>query len=347
MTFESFCSAHRRLSFPPLNLSKLRMGGIALVALLPLTACSDAPQPPEMPEGVDFFVKTAPFAGQLQPLGAERFRYRGGVSLQSRYRKFGSYSGLSISPDLSTLTAVGWGNWLSGSLKYDDTGNLSGFSLNSVRALLDELGAEITRLQDNDAEALYAADEYFYVGFEENNRIWRYQAPDVAAEAMSVPSAVLEYTPSWGGFSSVTGTADGNLLALTEGGKDPAGNTKGWLWDGSAGDAGSPISLRAAPNWLPVDLTLLPDGDLLLVEVRLGETERYDHSRFSRIAQNDVVAGSVMQAEPVGLLSPPDFHERTEGIHVAEGPNGETLLYLISDSSHNWPTHILLFEIIS
>lgn len=290
-----------------------------------LSACDDTPQPPEMPDGIDFQVSSAEFTGELEVLGDEQFRYRGGVSLQSQYRKFGSYSGLSVSPDLSTLTAVGWGNWLTGALTYDAAGDLADFSLNRSYPLLDEWGTEITHAVDNDAEALFADGSSYYVGFEENNRVWRYDTIDTAATPIHMPQTILQDTPDWGGFSSVTGTHDGRFLALTEGGQDQDGNTKGWLWDSSADDPGGQIWLRAAKGWLPVDLTLLPDGDLLLVEVRVGTSGRYDTSRLSRIKRDDVVVGSVMNTDPLALLAPPNFDGRTEGIHAGRGANGETL----------------------
>jgi len=316
------------------------------VVLASLSACNEAPQPPEMPEAVDFQVIPAAIADPPTAQNIDQLRYRGGVGLQSRDKHFGSYSGLHVSPDLTTLTAVGWGSWLSGSLEYNDTGDLTGFSHIKIHPLLDERGTEVATSEDKDAEALYVAGGYYYVGFETNNRVWRYEKIDAAAERLTVPSTVLQDTPEWGGFSSITGTHDNRFLALTEGGQDQNGNTKGWIWDGSTSDPGGLVWLRAAPGWLPVDLTLLPNGDLLLVEVYVGPPKPYNHSRFSRINQDEVVAGNIMQAEPIALLAPPDFEERIEGIHATRGANDETLIYMISDSSDNWPTQILMFELV-
>jgi hypothetical protein len=60
---------------------------------------------------------------------------------------------------------------------------------------------------------------YYYVGFETNNRIWRYSGITGAAEPVAVPAQGLAEVPGWGGFSSVVVTARRQLLALTEGGE--------------------------------------------------------------------------------------------------------------------------------
>jgi hypothetical protein len=129
---------------------------------------------------------------------------------------------------------------------------------------------------------------------------------------------------------------------MTRGVRDPAGNVKGWLWQDGRPEA---IWLRGDARWLPVDLALLPDGDLLLVEVREDYLAERWHSRFSRIAGADVRAGAVMPAHVLGELYSADHPDRIEGIHASRGSNGETLVYAISDSRRGWPTSLLLFEL--
>lgn len=305
-----------------------------------LTACGA--KPPEMPEGVNFHVIPAQISDDIRLQGAGPLRFRGAIGLQSRVEHFGSFSGLHISHDGKSLIAIGWGSWLTGSLEYDPSGNLSGFRLTSEFPILDQSGNAVKDNKNQDAESLFQSHGYYYVGFETNNRIWRYHQITTNAEQVDLPPEVSADVPSWGGFSSVVGTLSGKMLALTEGGRDKDGNTKGWIW-GSEGSG--LIWLRAARGWLPVDLALLPNGDLLLVEVRRG-SKRSWNNRFSRIDEVQVRVGNVMQASPLTVLSPPDYHERIEGLHAAVGNNGETFVYAISDSSNNWPTHILMFELV-
>ncbi len=312
----------------------------SVVFVLLLTACGA--KPPEMPEGVNFHVIPAQISDNIRLQGAGPLTFRGAIGLQSRDKYFGSFSGLHISHDRKSLIAIGWGSWLTGSLEYDTSGNLSGFGLSSDFPILDQFGNAVKDNDNQDAESLFQANGYYYVGFETNNRIWRYNQITTNAERVDLPPEALADVPAWGGFSSVVGTLSGNMLALTEGGRDEHGNTKGWIW----GEEGSGlIWLRAAPGWLPVDLALLPSGDLLLVEVG-GAWGRSWKNRFSRINHAQVRVGNIMQASPLAILSPPDYHERIEGLHATAGDNGEIFVYAISDSSGNWPTHILMFELV-
>ncbi len=311
-----------------------------LVLCAPLLAACE-PDPPAMPEGVNFQVIPALISDSLRVHGAGPLKFRGGVGLQSRDEYFGSFSGLHLSQDRTELVAIGWGGWLTGILEYDPSGNLAGFTLTGEFPILDQSGNAVTANEDQDAESLFHTRGYYYVGFETNNRIWRYGGIASRAAPVDLPLEATADVPGWGGFSSVVETRTGKMLALTEGGRDEDGNRKGWIWDT---DGGGLIWLRAS-RWLPVDLAQLPNGDLLLVEVRRGPNRSW-HNRLSRIDQGQIRVGNVMQASLLAVLGPPDYHERIEGLHATTGDNGETLVYTISDSSNNWPTHILMFELV-
>ena len=155
-------------------------------------------------------------------------------------------------------------------------------------------------------------------------------------------SLALRDVPDWGGFSSVTATADGKLLALTEGAWDAARNTRGWLWDGRSG---ATVWLRSAFPWLAVDLALLPDGDLLLAEVRPGREDGDYDSRLSRIPRADVRPGATMRAEPLAEFHRPFFRDRIEAVSARRGAQGETLVYALSDVGPGRATRLMLFAL--
>jgi hypothetical protein len=310
-----------------------------LTCLVALAACGDAPRP-SMPAGLEFHV--TPLAiGDSERLGP--LRLRGAVAMQSRDESFGSYSGLHVSDNGTSLVAIGWGGWLMGRLRYGPAGDLAGFQLDGVFPLRDEAGRPIADDADKDAESLVERDGYYYVGFETNSRVARYRGLDAAAEPVHLPPEELAAIPQCCGFSSVVFTARHELLALTEGVRDPEGNVKGWLWQDGRPEA---IWLRSDARWLPVDLALLPDGDLLLVEVREDFWSDRWHSRFSRVAAADVRAGAVMPAKVLGELYSADHPDRIEGIHAYRGSSGETLVYAVSDSRRGWPTSLLVFELV-
>ena len=318
----------------------LRAASVALAACLAALACVDAPRP-SLPEGVDHQVTPLSIRdsdrGRLGPL-----RFRGAVSVQSRNQSFGSYSGLHVSDDGTRLIAIGWGSWLVGRPGHGPTGNLTGFALDGVFPLRDARGQPITDDADKDAESLAEREGHYYVGFETRTRVARYRGIDAAAEPVDLPPEDLAAIPSCCGFSSVAFTARHELLALTEGALDSVGNVKGWLWRNDRAEA---RWLRAESRWLPVDMALLPDGDLLLVEVREDPWSERWHSRFSRIADADVQSGGIMPARVLGELYSADHPDRIEGVHARKGSAGETLVYAISDSRRGWPTTLLMFEL--
>jgi hypothetical protein len=208
--------------------------------------------------------------------------------------------------------------------------------------LRDDGGRPIADDADKDAESLVEREGNDYVGFETNSRVARYGGINAVAEPVNLPPGELAAIPGCCGFSSVVFTARHELLALTEGARDSAGNVKGWLWQNGRAEA---IWLRGESRWLPVDIALLPSGDLLLVEVREDLWSDRWHSRFSRIAGAHVQAGAVMQAHALGELYSADHPDRIEGIHARKGSKGETLIYAISDSRRGWPTSLLMFEL--
>ncbi|MES2522255.1 MAG: esterase-like activity of phytase family protein [Gemmatimonadota bacterium] len=262
--------------------------------------------------------------------------------MQSRNASFGSYSGLHVSDDGRSLIAIGWGSWFVGRPVHGPIGALSGMEMEGVYPIRDVGGQPITNDAEKDAESLVEMDGSYYVGFETNTRIALFRAIDAAAVPVNLAPEDLASVPNCCGFSSVLFTARGELLAVTEAAHDSAGNVRGWLWQNGGPQA---IALRGESRWLPVDIALLPDGDLLLVEVREDLwTERW-HSRFSRVAAADVQPGRVMSARVLGELYSADHPDRIEGIHARRGRGGETLVYAMSDSRRGWPSSLLLFEL--
>ena len=310
-----------------------------VLSLWTLAACSG--RPPAMPAGVELQITTLSLTDSATSAALGPLRFRGAVALRSRSESFGSYSGLHVSEDGTDLVAIGSRGWLVGHLRYGPSGDLAGFDLEGEFPIRDARGQPVIDAADRDAESLVEAGGQYYVGFETNSRVSRFDGITAAAQPVNLPPEELATIPRCCGFSSVVITGQQELLALTEAARDSAGNVKGWIW---AEEEPEVIWLRAAPGWFPVDLALLPHGDLLLVEVRHGKSNLW-HSRFSRIAATNVSAGKIMQARSLGELHSASHPDRIEGIHARTGRNGEILIYAISDSGRGWPTNVLLFEL--
>lgn len=312
---------------------------LSLVILL-AAACGDddPPRPPPLPEGVDFALRAPKIDDGIRSNGVGALKWRGGVSLQWRDPAEGGYSGLVVAPDGTKMTAVGRSGWLEGGLRYDAAGMLSGFDGPDQSPLSGEDGAPLTAPEDMDAEALTLTPKGFLVGFETRNRIDRYAAPGEAAAPFPLPEELLKDTPDWGGFSTVFTRADGRVVTLTEGARDPQG-VRGWI------EGEGLFWLATGEEWLPVDAARLPGGDIALIEVSRSDTGRYDRTRVSRIDAAALVGGATVQARQIALLEPPRYWEKIEAVAARSDPSGATLIYLMSDSRGSWPTDVMMFEL--
>lgn len=312
----------------------------ALLTCIAVAACGEEEQarPPAMPEGADFVTRAPKIAEEIRTNGVGALKWRGGVSLQWRNPAEGGYSGLVVSPDGRRLTAVGWSGWLQGRLSYDLDGALAAFEGLLQAPLKGGDGAPLIETDARDAEALAETPDGYLVGFETLNRVARYQSPEAAAVPFALPAALAAGVPDWGGFSSVAARADGRVVILTEGARDADG-VRGWI------EGEGLFWLDTGEEWLPVDLARLPGGDFALIEVGESRTGRFDRTRVSILKGGDLRGGAVLSAAEVALLEPPRYWEKIEAVAAREGPDGEALIYLMSDSRGSWPTDVMMFEL--
>ena len=164
-----------------------------------------------------------------------------------------------------------------------------------------------------------------------------------------LPREALDDIMRGAGYSSVAALKGGGTAFLAEYTYPDAGiktfvpgvRTRGWLRlrDGSAG----PFWLRPAPKWLPVDLRQLPDGDLLLVQVHIGPgAANIDQSRLSRVKLSDLKIGATIDPEELAVIAAPIPSPRVEAITVGRGRKGETLVYVMTNTS---PAQLFLFAL--
>ena len=158
---------------------------------------------PKHPERKDF--------GSLTLLGA--------FHLESKDKRFGGLSGLSIGKDGKLYAVSDRGYWLSARMVTAKNGALTNLIDWQIAPILTTAKTPVTgRLRD--AEALTRTwDGSFLVAFEGVHRIWRYPPPPEAFQSapssVQIPSAVSR-APSNGGIEALTVLPDGRLLAITE-----------------------------------------------------------------------------------------------------------------------------------
>ena len=92
--------------------------------------------------------------------------------------------------------------------------------------------------------------------------------------------------------------------------------------------------------------TILPDGDLVVVERRASILGGFG-ARIVRVPGASIEAGAELSGTELAVLEPPVTTDNFEGISVVATPDGRTLLYLVSDDNL-WGfqrTLLMMFEI--
>jgi len=273
--------------------------------------------------------------------------YRGGVALSSPDARFGGWSDMRVSADGTTLTAISdRGAWLQARILHDAGGTLKGLAAARIGRLVDPAGRPFEGFK-GDAESLAAtADGGWIVGFERRHRMLLYpraEPPFSAPPALVPPPPGLERAPSNGGLEALVQLGPGQLLALTEDLTDAAGDIVGWIREGTAWRQ---IGYAAEPRFRPTAATILPDGDLVVLERRLGFFD-LAAARLARVPRDQLAGASRLVGRTMALIEEPMTVDNFEGIDAVRGPRGETLIYILSDDNFSFlqRTLLLCFEV--
>lgn len=329
----------------------LAVAAFAACALLPLPACAETPPPARE---IAVSVKAVPLSpGDPDLTEAQGLLYRGGIEIRSDDPAFGGLSGLVVTADGARFLAVtDRGSWLWGALVYDDRGHLAGLADLRMAPVLDETGRPLGGNRA-DAEALTAAPDGDLSGdvvlaFERDHRLARYafgtEGPSALAVPLPVPGAVAAL-PNNGGLEAIALRGDGTLVAISEDGENADGTTQGWVI-GADGLADG-IALRRDAPFAPTDMTLLPGGDLLVLERRFSPLTGVA-VRLRRIGGGEIAPGATLDAEVIAVLGMDLTVDNMEGLGARAATNGETHVYVVSDDNFNAPVQrnlLLMFAL--
>ena len=273
--------------------------------------------------------------------------YRAGFHLTAERPEFGGFSGMELIAGGTWLAAVSdHGTWLLVELHHDDKGTVDGFGRAAMGPLLDLDGAPVEGRDRWDAEEIVLRGDRFLVTFEGQHRIFSYLADGFPPAPRGVPVEVAspEELPRIHhntGMEAVASLNDGRLLVMTEDFRDDDGSIVGWIGDG---DTWGRLTLRPTESFLPTGATVLPDGDVLLLERTWDEATDITQIRVSRIPIGDLVPGAELVSREIARLRPPQTVDNMEAIAVRSGPAGEILIYLVSDDNFNEKQRTLLMQ---
>jgi len=275
-------------------------------------------------------------AEQPERLEVGRLRFLAGFRLQAEHEGFGGFSDIEVTADGSILRSVsdlGWFMVLP--LAHDTDGRLTGVGPADIGRLRGTDGNPLKAKAVADAEAMARLpDGSLLVAFERANRILRY-APGIdprmeRPRRIPVPPGFAKL-PKNGGIETLAALSGDRILAIAEDGTDGSGGHSAWLRQSGEW---STLRLAVEGSFAPTAATALPSGDLLLLERRFGFIGGFA-ARLSIIAKEDIVPGGRMQRRPVAEIAGPLTVDNFEGVAARPGPDGSTLIYLLSDDNTN------------
>jgi len=275
-----------------------------------------------------------------------RLRFLGGLALASADPDFGGLSGLMILADDQRLVGVtDQGHKFTCRLIFEGD-RLRGVADASLEPLLDGLGKPLSGKAWSDAESVTRlAAGSVLVGFERNHRVLMY-GPGLSGPARNFETPKgLAKAPSNGGLESLAAWPDGRLIALTEQMKTAGGRLQAFLlkW-------GTWSQLEWTPSekgFEPSDATVLPDGDLVVLERYWSARNPLKlSSRLLRVKGDSVRPGSVLRGELMAEFTAPLTSENFEGVAAFADASGQTHILLVSDDNFSGLQRTLLLSFV-
>ncbi|RAI41652.1 twin-arginine translocation pathway signal [Rhodoplanes roseus] len=277
-----------------------------------------------------------------------RLQFRGGLELTSSHKAFGGISGLKMLDAERFVAVTDKSDWLTGRIVYQGARPV-GIADAAMAAMLGPDGRTLAARGWYDTEAITADQNgVVYVGIERVNRIVRFEfgKQGVAAPARLVPwPQGLTGLPNNRGIEALAAVPKGSplagaLIVITERALDPAGNIKAALVGGPRPGL---FAIARHDGFDISDATVLPDGDLLLLERRFtwttGVAMRLRRIPIAAIAPGAVVDGPMLAAADMGFQI-----DNMEALGTHLTADGETVLTLISDDNFSFLQRTLLLQ---
>jgi hypothetical protein len=264
--------------------------------------------------------------------------------LQSKDKRFGGLSGLTIGLDGKLYAVSDRGYWLSAKTEIDPNGALVNLIDWRIAPILTAAKTPVSGAF-RDAEALaQARDGSFLVAFEGRHRIWRYSPPPGTFESTPVPlpiPAAVARAPSNGGIEGLAILPDGGVLALTEEFENPDRSLKGWVIDnGRFGE----LSYVPAQGFHVTDCAGLNNRDVLVLERRYVPFGILS-ARVTLVRGDGIRPGAKLAGKELLKLEQPLAVENFEAVAVQQTAKG-TMIFIVSDDNYSSFQQTLLLQFL-
>jgi hypothetical protein len=275
--------------------------------------------------------------------------FRSGLVLTSSYRGFGGLSGLRLDAKGERFIAISdKGGWFTGRIVYRAK-EMTGLDDVEASPMLGPDGRPITATRGwFDSEAIALDGSLVYVAFERVNRILRYDFAKgftrALGEQVPLPPAARKLPYNKGIEALVVVPKGqplaGTLIAISERGLDAEGNILGFL---VGGKTPGQFTVHRSENFDVSDATLLPSGDMLLLERKFSWLGGVG-IRIRRIALKSFAPGAVVDGPAIFSADLGHEIDNMEGIDTHVTAAGDTVITMVSDDNFSMIQRNLLLQ---
>jgi hypothetical protein len=275
-------------------------------------------------------------------------QYRSGLMLTSSFPGFGGLSGLRLDAKGERFISFSdKGRWFTGRIVYQGN-EMTGLADVEAAPMLGPDGKPITTRGWFDSESIALDGSLVYIGLERVNMVLRFDFSKgftrALAEVVPMPVAVKKL-PFNKGLEALVVVPKGlplagTLIALSERGLDRDGNLIAFL---VGGPAPGQFSVRRTESFDISDATLLPSGELLVLERKFSLVEGVG-IRIRRIPLTSLAPGALVDGPSIFTAGLGSEIDNMEGIDAFVTPEGETVLTLVSDDNFSLLQRTLLLQ---
>ena len=312
---------------------------LAVALLIPLSTSADQLRAVLGSDAAMRTVRVALDSNHPERSRAGGLTYLGGVRLSSRDPAFGGFSAMQVEGEHFTLLS--------------DGGNIVRFRMGADWQPRDVAFADLAQgpalgafkpNRDSESLAVDSAGGKAWVGFEQSNTIWRFDAGLRRAERWSHPRKMRDW-PDNGGPEAMVRLRSGRFIVLGESAR--AADGRGYRavqFEGDpteAPDRSFEFAYLAPAGFKPVDISELPDGRLLVLNRRFAVPELFT-AKLTLLDPSAIRPGALVAGREIAHLAAPLIHDNFEAIAtLREG--GETVVWLASDDNRQlWQRSLLL-----
>jgi len=280
---------------------------------------------------------------------AGKLTYIGGLEIESEDKSFGGFSGLRISSDGKRLYSVSDTSlWLTAEIKRDEKDKIIALSKTNLSCLCRANGSPYGSKHWGDAEGLEIAGKSAYVVFERLNRINIYPiksdlTPGKPKQATaSFKPFKVSYSEGLEALALAPKASPlaGKFIAIAEESLNAKGQNRAFIADAKTI---TEFAITRDSDYSVTDATFLPDGDLLILERRVGLSVGVG-TRIRRIKSAAIKKGAELTGETLMEASLSSRIDNMEGITTWQTSTGETRIAIMSDDNFNVIQRTLLLE---